>query len=168
MSAKCYNEVKFFIWCLKLETEDEYALCFHQSLTINQFAEYDFLHLGLTAIHQSHPCHLVTGFQFLGHASSFDHLRQKRVHAPLNAGQVIVCSAGVHQYHPQLGLMFLEVGTAKITIFAIKLLCCWALVKYQVGNVVVADFGVGQFCHFCHSFHQSLHSAANELTICCI
>ncbi len=95
--------------------------------------------MSLAAIHQSHPRHLVTCFQFFGHTSDFHHLWQERIHSPLclplNAGQVIVRSASFHQYHPQLWLMFPEIAAMEITVLTVKFLCRWVLVQYQIREV---------------------------------
>ncbi len=46
---------------------------------VNQFCKNDFLHLGLTAIHQPHPAHGVVCFQILGGPGLFCHSRHHAV-----------------------------------------------------------------------------------------
>ena len=44
----------------------------------------------------------------------------------------------VHQHHPQLGLMLPEVVAPKIAVLAIEYILLRFLVKYQIGDIVVA------------------------------
>ena len=80
-------------------------------LNIYQARKNDFLHLGLAVVHQSYPRHLIAGFQFLCHPSSFHHLREHPVH-PLAGGLINVQQMGgkfsaASQLTPQLMSPFL-------------------------------------------------------------
>jgi len=65
----------------------------NRPLNINQISHNNFFHTDPTIIHQTHPCHLVTGFQFLGRASGLHHLMEHPVH-PLLGGIVNVKQVG--------------------------------------------------------------------------
>ena len=75
-----------------------------------------------TIIHQTHPCHLVTGFQLLGRASGLHHLREYPVH-PLLGGIVNVQQVGgefsaASQLPPQVMLVLLQVAAPQTAILA--------------------------------------------------
>ena len=56
---------------------------------VNQFCKNDFLHLGLTAIHQPHPAHGVVCFQILGGPGLFCHSRHHAIQQVL--GVILGC-----------------------------------------------------------------------------
>ena len=76
-----------------------------------QLGLYNFLRLRFQRVHQPHPAHGVTGFQFLGDARRFHHAGQHGVHAlprrPVNLQQVRVQLFAQNQAAVKAGPVFL-------------------------------------------------------------
>ena len=79
-----------------------------------QLGLYNFLRLRFQRVHQPHPAHGVTGFQFLGDACRLHHAGQHGVHPftrrPVNLQQVRVQLFVQNQVAVKAGPVFLQVA----------------------------------------------------------
>ena len=77
-----------------------------------QFRLYNFLCLRFQRVHQPHPAHRVTGFQFLGNACRLHHAGQHGLHLfprrPVNLQQVRVQLFIQNQAAVKAGPVFLQ------------------------------------------------------------
>ena len=122
---------------------------------VNQFLKNNFLRLCFQRVHQPHPAHGVTGFQFLGDARRLHHAGQHGVHPlprrPVNLQQVRVQLFAQNQAAVKAGPVFLQVALPHTAILAdggLRLLG-----KFQIRDVVISAAGVSQFAHV----HSPLH-----------
>ena len=135
--------------CFSGKKKQRKILCFRIVLGINQFLKNNFLRLCFQRVHQPHPAHGVTGFQFLGDARRLHHAGQHGVHPltrrPVNLQQVRVQLFTQNQAVVKAGPVFLQVALPHTAILAdggLRLLG-----KFQVGDVVISAAGVSQFVH---------------------
>ena len=97
-------------------TSKHLCLCFGllPMLNIYQFIFYNFLRLRFQRVHQPHPAHGVTGFQFLGDARRLNHTGQHSIHPfprrPVNLQQVRVQLFAQNQAVVKDGPVFLQVA----------------------------------------------------------
>ena len=139
----------------KKQTEAASSSLRLQKLLINQLCKNNFLHLRFQRVHQPHPAHGVTGFQFLGDARRLHHAGQHGVHPlprrPINLQQVRVQLFAQNQAAVKAGPVFLQVALPHTAILAdggLRLLG-----KFQIRDVVISAAGVSQFAHV----HSPLH-----------
>ena len=119
-------------------TSKHLCLCFGllPILNIYQFRFYNFLHLRFQRVHQPHPAHGVTGFQFLGDACRLHHVGQHGVHPlprrPVNLQQVRVQLFAQNHAAVKAGPVFLQVASPHTAILAG---CCKGRAGVPSGSV---------------------------------
>lgn len=111
-----------------------------------QLGLYNFLRLRFQRVHQPHPAHGVTGFQFLGDARRLHYAGQHGVHPftrrPVNPQQVRVQLFAQNQAAVKGGPVFLQIALLHTAILADGDLRLFR--KFQVGGLIPAA-GVSQF-----------------------
>ena len=97
----------------------------HLLLLEYQLYQNHFFRLCFQRVHQSHPAHGVTGFQFLGDACRLHHAGQHGIHPftrrPVNLQQVRVQLFTQNQAGVKAGPVFLQVALSPTTFKSVSL-----------------------------------------------